>query len=51
MAPCDQDRVAACADACVVIDREGVVRWACVDTDRTRRAEPADILAALDAPG
>ncbi|MFF8841154.1 peroxiredoxin-like family protein [Streptomyces sp. NPDC015127] len=34
--------------ATYVIDREGVIRWAFVDTDYTRRAEPADILAALD---
>ncbi|MER6999187.1 peroxiredoxin-like family protein [Streptomyces sp. NPDC000410] len=32
-----------------VIDREGTVRWAFVDSDYTTRAEPADILAALDA--
>jgi peroxiredoxin len=31
-----------------VIDREGVVRWAFVDPDYTRRAEPTDVLAALD---
>ncbi|WP_327318838.1 peroxiredoxin-like family protein [Streptomyces sp. NBC_01235] len=37
--------------ATYVIDREGVIRWAFVDTDYTRRAEPADILAALDALG
>jgi peroxiredoxin len=35
--------------ATYVIDRDGVVRWAFVDTDYTRRAEPADILTALDA--
>ncbi|GGU71273.1 peroxiredoxin [Streptomyces albospinus] len=34
--------------ATYVIDREGVIRWAFVDTDYTARAEPADILAALD---
>ncbi|MER6953430.1 peroxiredoxin-like family protein [Streptomyces sp. NPDC000618] len=37
--------------ATYVIDREGVIRWAFVDTDYTKRAEPADILAALDALG
>ncbi|NUR01180.1 MAG: AhpC/TSA family protein [Streptomyces sp.] len=35
--------------ATYVIDRNGTVRWAFVDTDYTTRAEPADILAALDA--
>ncbi|OIJ92213.1 alkyl hydroperoxide reductase [Streptomyces sp. MUSC 14] len=35
--------------ATYVIDRDGVIRWAFVDTDYTRRAEPADILAALDS--
>ncbi|MGW3123983.1 peroxiredoxin-like family protein [Streptomyces sp. NPDC001107] len=35
--------------ATYVIDREGVIRWAFVDTDYTARAEPADIVAALDA--
>ncbi|MGW3031944.1 peroxiredoxin-like family protein [Streptomyces sp. NPDC001178] len=35
--------------ATYVIDREGIIRWAFVDTDYTTRAEPADILAALDA--
>ncbi|MGI5427345.1 peroxiredoxin-like family protein [Streptomyces sp. CA-179760] len=35
--------------ATYVIDRDGVIRWAFVDTDYTTRAEPADILAALDA--
>ncbi|MEU0969524.1 peroxiredoxin-like family protein [Streptomyces sp. NPDC005917] len=35
--------------ATYVIDREGVIRWAFIDTDYTTRAEPADILAALDA--
>ena len=35
--------------ATYVIDRDGVVRWAFVDTDYTVRAEPAEILAALDA--
>ncbi|MGC9539610.1 peroxiredoxin-like family protein [Streptomyces sp. UG1] len=31
-----------------VIDRAGVIRWAFVNTDYTTRAEPADVLAALD---
>ncbi|GAB2958222.1 peroxiredoxin-like family protein [Streptomyces pseudoechinosporeus] len=35
--------------ATYVIDRAGTIRWAFVDTDYTRRAEPADILAALDS--
>ncbi|MET7695263.1 peroxiredoxin-like family protein [Streptomyces sp. NPDC005483] len=35
--------------ATYVIDRDGTIRWAFVDTDYTTRAEPADILAALDA--
>ncbi|GEC08956.1 peroxiredoxin [Streptomyces spinoverrucosus] len=35
--------------ATYVIDREGLIRWAFVDTDYTTRAEPADILAALDS--
>ncbi|WP_432123315.1 peroxiredoxin-like family protein [Streptomyces sp. S1] len=35
--------------ATYVIDRDGTVRWAFVNTDYTTRAEPADILAALDA--
>ncbi|MFF7981773.1 peroxiredoxin-like family protein [Streptomyces sp. NPDC007901] len=35
--------------ATYVIDREGVIRWAFVDTDYTARAEPADIISALDA--
>lgn len=35
--------------ATYVIDRAGVIRWAFVDTDYTARAEPADIVAALDA--
>ena len=37
--------------ATYVIEADGVIRWAFVDTDYTRRAEPADILAALDALG
>ncbi|WP_089100228.1 peroxiredoxin-like family protein [Streptomyces hyaluromycini] len=35
--------------ATYVIDHDGTIRWAFVDTDYTTRAEPADILAALDA--
>ncbi|WP_328876133.1 AhpC/TSA family protein [Streptomyces sp. NBC_00287] len=35
--------------ATYVIDRAGTIRWAFVDTDYTARAEPADVLAALDA--
>jgi peroxiredoxin len=35
--------------ATYVIDRQGTIRWAFVNTDYTTRAEPADILAALDA--
>ncbi|MDQ0748271.1 peroxiredoxin [Streptomyces africanus] len=34
--------------ATYVIDRYGVIRWAFVGTDYTTRAEPADILGALD---
>ncbi|MFJ1755436.1 peroxiredoxin-like family protein [Kitasatospora sp. NPDC088134] len=37
--------------ATYVIDRSGTVRWAFVDTDHTVRAEPADVLAALDRLG
>ena len=37
--------------ATYVIDRDGTIRWAFVDTDYTVRAEPADILAALDTLG
>lgn len=37
--------------ATYVIDRDGTIRWAFADTDYTKRAEPADILAALDALG
>ncbi|MGW2640133.1 peroxiredoxin-like family protein [Streptomyces sp. NPDC001348] len=37
--------------ACYVIDRDGIVRWAFVDSDYTRRAEPADILTALGSLG
>ncbi|WP_171119146.1 MULTISPECIES: peroxiredoxin-like family protein [Streptomyces] len=35
--------------ATYVIDRDGVTRWAFVNADYTTRAEPADILAALDS--
>ncbi|WP_234339693.1 MULTISPECIES: redoxin domain-containing protein [Streptomyces] len=35
--------------ATYVIDRSGTIRWAFVDTDYTTRAEPADIITALDA--
>ncbi|MGN9763325.1 peroxiredoxin-like family protein [Streptomyces sp. SD31] len=35
--------------ATYVIDRDGVIRWAFVNTDYTTRAEPADILHTLDA--
>lgn len=34
--------------ATYVIDATGTIRWAFVQTDYTRRADPADILAALD---
>jgi peroxiredoxin len=34
--------------ATYVIDRDGLIRWSFVDTDYTTRAEPADILDALD---
>lgn len=34
--------------ACFVIGRDGRVAWSHVDTDYTRRAEPADVLAVLD---
>ncbi|MFJ9155011.1 peroxiredoxin-like family protein [Streptomyces sp. NPDC102270] len=34
--------------ATYVIDRDGTIRWAFVDTDYTTRAEPADIIATLD---
>ncbi|NGO43494.1 peroxiredoxin-like family protein [Streptomyces ureilyticus] len=37
--------------ATYVIDRAGTIRWAFADTDYTRRAEPADILTALDTLG
>ncbi|MEU6810535.1 peroxiredoxin-like family protein [Streptomyces sp. NPDC046831] len=35
--------------ATYVIDRDGAIRWAFVTTDYTTRAEPADIIAVLDA--
>jgi peroxiredoxin len=35
--------------ATYVIDRDGTIRWAFVNTDYTTRAEPPDVLAALDA--
>ncbi|MFH9086441.1 peroxiredoxin-like family protein [Streptomyces sp. NPDC017673] len=35
--------------ATYVIDRDGVIRWTFVNADYATRAEPADILAALDA--
>ncbi|ANP53250.1 peroxiredoxin [Streptomyces griseochromogenes] len=35
--------------ATYVIDRESVIRWAFVNSDYTKRAEPSDIIAALDA--
>ncbi|EST18819.1 peroxiredoxin-like family protein [Streptomyces roseochromogenus] len=35
--------------ATYVIDRDGVIRWAFVNTDYTTRAEPSDIITALDA--
>jgi peroxiredoxin len=35
--------------ATYVIDRAGEIRWAFVNTDYTTRAEPSDILTALDA--
>ncbi|MFV2196435.1 peroxiredoxin-like family protein [Nocardiopsis sp. LOL_012] len=35
--------------ATYVIDRNGTIRWAFTDTDYTTRAEPTDIVAALDA--
>ncbi|MEV3933618.1 MULTISPECIES: peroxiredoxin-like family protein [unclassified Streptomyces] len=37
--------------ATYVIDQDGVIRWTFVDTDYTTRAEPADVIAALDALG
>ncbi|REK84958.1 AhpC/TSA family protein [Streptomyces inhibens] len=35
--------------ATYVIDRDATIRWAFIDTDYTARAEPSDVLAALDA--
>ncbi len=35
--------------ATYVIDRDGMIRWAFVNSDYTTRAEPSDIIAALDA--
>ncbi|OII66265.1 alkyl hydroperoxide reductase [Streptomyces sp. CC53] len=35
--------------ATYVIDQGSTIRWAFVDADYTRRAEPADVLTALDA--
>ncbi|MFG2294628.1 peroxiredoxin-like family protein [Streptomyces sp. NPDC048603] len=35
--------------ATYVIDREGTIRWTFVNSDYMTRAEPADILAALDS--
>ncbi|OEV29300.1 alkyl hydroperoxide reductase [Streptomyces nanshensis] len=37
--------------ATYVIDQAGTIRWAFADTDYTRRAEPADIISALDLLG
>ncbi|MEU8472463.1 peroxiredoxin-like family protein [Streptomyces sp. NPDC029006] len=37
--------------ATYVIDGTGTIRWAFADTDYTKRAEPADIITALDALG
>ncbi|MEV4341394.1 peroxiredoxin-like family protein [Streptomyces sp. NPDC049590] len=34
--------------ATYVIDRDGTIGWAFVDSDYTTRAEPADVLTALD---
>ncbi|MFI9050730.1 peroxiredoxin-like family protein [Streptomyces sp. NPDC053427] len=34
--------------AAYVIDRDATIRWAFIDTDYKTRAEPSDILAALD---
>ncbi|MBI2301250.1 MAG: AhpC/TSA family protein [Armatimonadetes bacterium] len=35
--------------ATYVVDRLGILRWRFVDTDYTKRAEPADVLSALAA--
>lgn len=37
--------------ATYVIDRSGTIRWAFANSDYTARAEPADVLAALDTLG
>ena len=37
--------------AAFVLDRQGTVAWAHVDADFTRRAEPAEVIAALRALG
>jgi peroxiredoxin len=34
--------------ATYVIDRSGIIRWAFLDADYRNRAEPADVIAALD---
>lgn len=43
------DRWALPAPAAFVIDQQGIVRWAYVDPNHTRRPEPADVLAAVRA--
>ncbi len=35
--------------ATYVIDQDGTIRWAHVELDYRKRAEPADLLVALDA--
>lgn len=35
--------------ATYVIDKDGKIRWAHVSTDYTTRAEPSDVVQALDA--
>jgi peroxiredoxin len=35
--------------ASYVIGRDGVIAWAFVNSDHTKRAEPSDMIAALDA--
>lgn len=35
--------------ATYVIDRDGVIRWAFLDADYRKRAEPADVVAAVEA--
>jgi len=37
--------------ATYVINQAGTIHWAFIDTDYTKRAEPADIIAALDLLG